>query len=278
MIALKNSKNSSESKNNVQYLFRENFIVKALCVILFLGITLQSNAQCSNMKDYNGMTATIAKGSTVGQSFTISADCASGDNEFEYFEINHQSPWNNTFTLKIYEGENYTGTPRFTKENISMQAGGANTKFRIDLAGGTGDLSFETGQTYTFTLTPHDSHFRWNGDNTNTQNNKALWPNNGGTWVDHFDYLYTVGTTQGGVTIYRNANYGGHSVNVGVGEYDANQLPAGLLNDQMRSFKVSSGYEVTVYQYSGYSGPSQVLIQDTPSVTMGVSSFKITKN
>ena len=153
------------------------------------------------MKDHRGITATMAKGSTAGQSFTIDATCTNGNNTFSYFEISHQTPWDNTLTLRIYEGKDFNGTPRFTKRNITTSRVTTSTKIKIQLEGGDGDLSFENGKTYTFTITPEDHHFRWNGDRNNTNlSGEGLWPNNGGTWAGTFDYFYEVGTINTGIS------------------------------------------------------------------------------
>lgn len=185
-------------KNKKKERFQKALDTKTwLCVLfmLFACFHYELNAQCSYMKDYHGIIATIAKGSTAGQSFKMEAGCTNGDNTFEYFEINHQSPWNNRLTVRIYEGKTFTGEPRYTQGNISINAAQANTKIKINLEGGDGDLSFEAGETYTITITPEISHFRWNGDRNNSNTtNEALWPNNGGRWAGTFDYFYTIGT------------------------------------------------------------------------------------
>lgn len=171
--------------------------MKTLFISAFaLLLSFTSFAQCEYMKDYNALIATIGKGTAAGQS--IQMNCVSGTNEFTSFTINHQSPWNANLTLRIYNGKSASASDlRYTQTNINIPASGNNTKYTIQLGGGQGDLTFEGGQTYTFTLETTTTHFRWNGDRSGgsaISPGMAYWPNNGGTWAPDFDYFYQVGS------------------------------------------------------------------------------------
>lgn len=166
--------------------------IKFFVFIIFSSLSWNAvYSQCEFFEDYYGIIATIAAGSTVGQSFEM--NCANGDNAFKSFTINHQAPHYVNGTLRIFAGETYTGTPQY-EQNISIANQGGNVHETIVLGGGTGSLMFVEGEMYTVTFV-FSNHFRWNGrNNSHVSPGRALWPNNGGTWVSHFDYFYKVGT------------------------------------------------------------------------------------
>ncbi len=65
------------------------------------------------------------------------------------------------------------------------------------------------------------------------------------------------------VTIYKDANYGGKAVELGVGEYTMFELmDKGLMNDEASSIKVAPGYRVTLYEDYDFSGKTLVLTGD----------------
>lgn len=165
--------------------------IKIYIFILFSSLSWNTlYSQCEFIEDYNGIIATIGPNSIVGQSFEMT--CLDGSNAFESITINHQAPTNVTGTLRIFEGETFTGTPMY-EQSISIAAQGGNVYETIELTGGTGSLMYEDGQMYTLTFV-FSNIFRWNGKNSGLAPARALWPNNGGTWVSHFDYFYSVGT------------------------------------------------------------------------------------
>jgi hypothetical protein len=169
----------------------KNMKIKIFIFCIFSSLSWNAlNAQCEFFQDYNGIIATIAPNSVVGQSFQM--NCNNGDNAFESITINHQAPVFVNATLRIYAGENYTGVPQY-EQNISIAPQGSNVHETIVLQGGTVSLMFQEGEMYTLTFV-FSNIFRWNGRNSNLAPARALWPNNGGTWVTHFDYFYRVGT------------------------------------------------------------------------------------
>lgn len=58
-----------------------------------------------------------------------------------------------------------------------------------------------------------------------------------------------------GITVYRDCNYGGTAVDLAPGNYTLSQLIAnGVVNDDISSLKVKSGYEVILYQDDNFQG------------------------
>jgi len=72
------------------------------------------------------------------------------------------------------------------------------------------------------------------------------------------------GSTQSGVaTFYKDCNYGGTAVSLAAGDYTLSQLNAkGILNDDVSSVKVNSGYKVTLYWDDNFGGTTKVLTSD----------------
>ncbi len=64
----------------------------------------------------------------------------------------------------------------------------------------------------------------------------------------------------GVATFYKDCNYGGKAVSLPVGNYNLSSLNAkGILNDDISSLKVNSGYEVQLYWDDNFSGSSLVV-------------------
>ncbi|MBO9203198.1 MULTISPECIES: beta-1,3-glucanase family protein [Niastella] len=70
-------------------------------------------------------------------------------------------------------------------------------------------------------------------------------------------------TTSGVATVYKDCNYGGSAVGLNTGTYTLSQLNAlGILNDDISSIKVNSGYKVTLYQNDNFGGTAIVKTSD----------------
>ncbi|WP_445457621.1 glycosyl hydrolase family 18 protein [Flavobacterium sp. HNIBRBA15423] len=69
---------------------------------------------------------------------------------------------------------------------------------------------------------------------------------------------------QNGVaTVYKHCNYGGYSVNLPVGNYTLSQLQSlGILDNDISSIKVQSGYEVVLYANNNFTGSSIIVNTD----------------
>jgi len=67
----------------------------------------------------------------------------------------------------------------------------------------------------------------------------------------------------GVATFYKDCNYTGTAVGLNVGTYTLSQLNAkGILNDDISSVKVTSGYKVTLYWDDNFAGATKVLTAD----------------
>lgn len=83
-------------------------------------------------------------------------------------------------------------------------------------------------------------------------------------WNDRVSSVYISNTGGGGnnnnnnnswergVSLYQDCNYRGNSRTLGTGYYNWNQL--GISNDQLSSFRVPSGYSITLYTDANYRG------------------------
>jgi hypothetical protein len=70
---------------------------------------------------------------------------------------------------------------------------------------------------------------------------------------------YPGGTSGGVATVYKDCNYGGSAVGLNAGSYTLSQLNAlGILNDDISSIKVNSGYKVTLYKHDNFGGAAIV--------------------
>lgn len=63
--------------------------------------------------------------------------------------------------------------------------------------------------------------------------------------------------SSGPVTLAQHCDYGGYNVGLPVGSYTLSQLQArGIVNDDVSSVRVQSGYKVTIYQHDNFTGNS----------------------
>ncbi|SFD87604.1 Por secretion system C-terminal sorting domain-containing protein [Chitinophaga sp. CF118] len=70
-------------------------------------------------------------------------------------------------------------------------------------------------------------------------------------------------TPSGAAIAYKDCNYSGSAVGLSTGTYTLSQMKAlGILNDDISSIKVTSGYKVTLYQDDNFSGSTLVLTAD----------------
>ena len=64
-------------------------------------------------------------------------------------------------------------------------------------------------------------------------------------------------------TVYKDCEYGGYAVTLPVGSYTLSQLQArGVVNDDISSLKVASGYEVILYQHDNFGGDAYLFRGD----------------
>ena len=70
-------------------------------------------------------------------------------------------------------------------------------------------------------------------------------------------------TSTGVATVYKDCNYGGYAVSLNPGSYTLSQLNAlGILNDDISSIKINSGYKITLYRDDNFSGRTVVKTAD----------------
>jgi hypothetical protein len=75
------------------------------------------------------------------------------------------------------------------------------------------------------------------------------------------DFPFAYGT--GVASVYKDCNYGGYVTALGVGNYTLSQLrDMGVLNDDISSLKVSSGYQVQLYWDDNFAGTILTLTAD----------------
>ena len=70
----------------------------------------------------------------------------------------------------------------------------------------------------------------------------------------------TIPPNNGVATVYKDCNYGGYAVSLAPGNYTLSQLQAkGVVNDDISSLKVNSGYEMVLYVDDNFTGSSIVV-------------------
>lgn len=79
-------------------------------------------------------------------------------------------------------------------------------------------------------------------------------------------YAITGSVTSAGsaaATVYKDCDYGGYAVTLAVGSYTLSQLQAlGVVNDDVSSLKVGSGYEVILYKDDNFGGEAYLFRGD----------------
>jgi hypothetical protein len=94
------------------------------------------------------------------------------------------------------------------------------------------------------------------------------------------DFPFAYGT--GVVNVYKHCNYGGYVTTLGVGNYTLSQLQnMGVLNDDISSVKVNSGYQIQLFQDDNFTGASVTLTADASCLVSNnfndlASSLKVT--
>ncbi|OQP60747.1 beta/gamma crystallin-related protein [Niastella populi] len=66
-------------------------------------------------------------------------------------------------------------------------------------------------------------------------------------------------------TVYKDCNYGGYAIALAPGNYTLSQLQAsGILNEDISSLKVNSGYQIQLFANDNFTGNSQSFSTDNP--------------
>ncbi|MBW8686675.1 glycoside hydrolase family 76 protein [Chitinophaga rhizophila] len=96
------------------------------------------------------------------------------------------------------------------------------------------------------------------GDNITVSGNSA-WI--GGAWNDSVSSIIVRYTT--GASLFKDCNYTGAVVSLPAGNYTLAQLQSrGVLNEDLSSLRVSSGYQVILYENDNFSGTSVTVNSD----------------
>ncbi|NHN24809.1 carbohydrate-binding protein [Flavobacterium jejuense] len=75
-----------------------------------------------------------------------------------------------------------------------------------------------------------------------------------------FGGYYGINTSTGVATVYKDCNYGGYAVNLPAGNYTLSQLQSrGILDNDISSLKVQSGYEMVLYANDNFTGTSIIV-------------------
>jgi hypothetical protein len=76
-------------------------------------------------------------------------------------------------------------------------------------------------------------------------------------YVDYVRVYQSTSAPTGVATVYQHCNYGGYAVGLPVGSYTLSQLQArGVVNDDVSSLRVQTGYQIRVYQGDNFTGSS----------------------
>lgn len=86
------------------------------------------------------------------------------------------------------------------------------------------------------------------------------------TWLADWNDRITsikIAEVTGPVSVYQDIDFGGYAAGLDVGDYTLAQLQAkGILNNDVTSLKIATGFKVTVYDAEDFSGTSAVYISD----------------
>lgn len=86
----------------------------------------------------------------------------------------------------------------------------------------------------------------------------------GDAYNDWASSIIVQSATVSGVSIYKDANYQGHSQVLAVGRYNISQIAIG--NDALSSIRIPPGLNVTLWEHSDFRGNSVTFSSDTPYV------------
>lgn len=74
---------------------------------------------------------------------------------------------------------------------------------------------------------------------------------------------FCTSTPTGNIIVYKDCNYGGYAIGLNVGDYNYGALYArGVANEDISSIKVSSGYEVVLYENDNFTGATLTVSGD----------------
>ncbi|MFE4709956.1 MULTISPECIES: Vps62-related protein [unclassified Paenibacillus] len=105
------------------------------------------------------------------------------------------------------------------------------------------------------------------------------------SWLDDFNdatsslKVEKIGGPNKPVIAYSNSPYGGFEQQFDIGNYNVDDLKAGVGNDAISAIRIAPGYKVTLFKDYNYSGASKVLTADAiyvgSDINDSVSSLKV---
>jgi hypothetical protein len=180
-------------------------------------------------------------------------------------------------TIEVLEGSGALASGSDADKAIQTQICAAINRHAINLNTAVGvRQDFSPASNY-YQTTPYNWYANFWHRSDLTLNSKAY----GFCYDDVFDQSSTINSpsplratvTIGGfagisqptgvTTMYKDCNYGGYAIGLNTGSYTLSQLNAlGILNDDISSLRVNSGYKVTLYENDNFGGASVVFTGD----------------
>jgi hypothetical protein len=154
----------------------------------------------------------------------------------------------------------FTAPASITINATASDADGAINK--VEFYNGTTKLGEDATSPYSFT---------WSNAGGGTYNIRAVATDDrGGQTTAQISVV--INNPPGGI-VYKDCNYGGYAINLPVGSYTLNQLIArGVIDNDISSLKVNSGYEAILYRDNNFAGPAYLFRSNYAClVTVGLS-------
>jgi hypothetical protein len=143
-------------------------------------------------------------------------------------------------------GTSYANPASITINATASDADGAVSK--VEFYNGTTKLGEDASSPYSYT---------WTNVGGGTYSVRAVAIDDRGGQASA--QITVAVSNPSGATVYKDCNYGGYAINLPVGSYTLNQLIAlGVINDDVSSLKVNSGYEAILYRDNNFAGPAYV--------------------
>jgi hypothetical protein len=174
---------------------------------------------------------------------------------------------NYLFTIVSVDGQLPTSTFQLGLDDIYWEGGGGSTVVKVTgVTVSPSVLAINAGATQQLTATVAPSTATNNTVSWSSSNTAVATVSSSGmvTAVASGSAIITVITQDGGLTsscavtvnviatgvatFYKDCNYGGYAIGLPVGDYNMNDLIVkGILNDDLSSIKITSGYEVQLF-------------------------------
>ena len=139
-------------------------------------------------------------------------------------------------------GSTFTSPASITINANASDADGAISK--VEFFNGITKLGEDLTSPYSYT---------WSGAGAGTYAVRAVATDDRGGQATA--QISVVMNNPAGAIVYKDCNYGGYAISLPVGTYTLNQLMSlGAVNDDISSLKVSSGFEVILYQDNNFTG------------------------